>query len=267
MPENGLVGLQELAETLEAVLLTPYIAHERPVSLLIVSKPEAGKTQMLKLYRSNKGIVYLTDATAYGLVRDVLPKLVNGEVKTIMIADLITPLSRSTKTRKNFVAFLNNLVEEGVAKVTTYSTVWEREVKANVVTAVTDEEIKDGRHEWAKMGFLSRFLIFSYSYPLDVVRKIFEFYSVNPPQFAPVKLKIPNREVDVHLPREIADKLDPLATAIGQKLGLYGFRCKVNFRSLLKAFALRNGRREVEPEDLENLYRKSRWFNLDLNPI
>ena len=31
-----------------------------------------------------------------------------------MIPDLLTPLSKSTKTRNNFIAFLNNLLEEGV---------------------------------------------------------------------------------------------------------------------------------------------------------
>jgi len=46
----------------------------------------------MKMYRENKGVVYISDCTAYGITRDILPKIVSGEVKTIMIPDLITPL-------------------------------------------------------------------------------------------------------------------------------------------------------------------------------
>jgi len=59
---------------------------------------------------------------------------------------LITPLSKQTKTRQSFTAFLNSLIEEGVAKIATYSTVWNKDVKANLITAVTDEALKDARH-------------------------------------------------------------------------------------------------------------------------
>ena len=62
---------------------------------------------------------------------------------------------------------MNNLIKEGIAKIATYATIWDKEAKANVVTAVTDEAFEDARHKWAKMGFLSRFIIFSYSYNVD----------------------------------------------------------------------------------------------------
>ena len=104
------------------------------------------------------------DRLKLSITRDILPKMTSGEVKTIIIPDLITPLSKSTKTRQAFVAFLNNLIEDGVAKITGYANIWDKEVKANVITAVTDEALNDGRHEWAKMWFLSRITIFSYSY-------------------------------------------------------------------------------------------------------
>ena len=109
--EKGyLIKLDALKTMIECALISPYIKDEKPLSLLIVAKPESGKSTILKLYRGNKGIVYLTDCTAYGLTRDVLPKILNNDIKTIMIPDLLTPLSKQTKTRKSFVAFLNGLI-------------------------------------------------------------------------------------------------------------------------------------------------------------
>lgn len=61
--------------------ISPHIKNEKPLSLLIVAKPESGKSSAMKQYRENKGIAYLTDCTAYGLTRDVLPKIVTGEIK------------------------------------------------------------------------------------------------------------------------------------------------------------------------------------------
>ncbi|MEM5867748.1 MAG: hypothetical protein QXG39_07500 [Candidatus Aenigmatarchaeota archaeon] len=265
--KSTLVHVEPLKKIVECALISPYIHGEKPFSLLITAKAESGKTSVMKLYRENKGVVYLTDCTAYGLTRDVLPKIVSGEVKTIMIPDLLTPLSKSHKTRQSFIAFLNNLIEEGVAKVTTYSIIWEKDVKANVVTAVTDQALRDGRHDWAKMGFLSRFIIFSYSYSLSTVMEILNNYSLHGLNSESIKLNLPEKEVDIELPKEIADKLNPIAVKIGEQFDLYGIRAKINFRSLLKALAYRNQRNVVSEAEFKEFLELTDFMNFRFNPL
>jgi len=216
----------------------------------------------------NKGIMYLTDCTAYGLTRDVLPKIVSGEIKHVMIADLITPLSKSTKTRQSFIAFLNNLVEEGVAKMTSYANVWDKEVNCGIITAVTDEVLRDGRHDWAKMGFLSRMLLFSYSYPISVVYKIFNSLIQDKSAAGEqVELKLPQRPVDVKLPKSIAKELLPLSMKIGEAMKIYGFRFFLNAKTLLKSLALMHGRTNVTRTDLKEFLELSRYLNAQFNTI
>jgi hypothetical protein len=256
-----------LCKTIEATLLTAYLKNEQPTSLLIVAKPESGKTTIMKRYRFNKGIVYVTDCTAYGITRDILPKFVSGEAKTLMIADLLTPLSKAAKTRESFIAFLNNLVEEGIAKTTTYATIWDKEVKANLITAVTDEAIRDGRHDWAKMGFLSRFIMFSYSYNFSTVAQILEQYSKHGSRLGPVKFKLPKKEVSIQLPQELADKLNPLAVKIGEEFNLYGIRAKINLRSFIKALALRNHATIVSEKEYAELLELYDYMNFKFNPL
>lgn len=263
-----LIKMRPLEKMIECTLISPYIKNENPISLLIVAKPESGKSTMMKEYRENKGIVYLTDCTAYGITRDILPKIVSGEIKTIMIPDLITPLSKQTRTRQSFVAFLNNLIEEGVAKIVTYSTVWNKEAKANVITAITDQSLEDGRHNWAKMGFLSRFIVFTYSYNISTVIQILNRYSEQGLSLKNRKVKLPkSKQVNIKLPREIADKLDPIAMKIGEQFRLYGFRAKINFRSLLKCLAYRNGRKEVTEAEYQEFVELANYMNFDYNPI
>jgi hypothetical protein len=184
-----------------------------------------------------------------------------------MIPDLITPLSKQTKTRQSLVAFLNNLIEEGVAKISTYAISWNRDVNANVITAVTDEAYRDGRHNWAKMGFLSRFIVFSYSYHESTITEILGTYSKKGITLKPIKMKIPRRHVAITLSKGIADQLDPTARRIGQSFNLYGFRAKINFRSLLKAIAYRNSRREVTVDDLQEFLQLADYMNLQFNPL
>lgn len=263
----SLLHVELLKKIIEAVLITPYIENEKPLSLLIVAKAESGKTSVMKLYRQNKNIVYITDCTAYGITRDILPKMVSGEVRTLMIPDLTTPLSKSHKTRQSFIAFLNNLIEEGVAKITTYAMIWDKDVKANVITAVTDQAIKDGRHEWAKMGFLSRFIIFSYSYNLSTVMEILNRYSEYGLNVGNMKLKLPKKEVNIELPKEIADRLNPIAMRIGEQFELYGIRAKINFRSLLKALAYRNGKKTVTEAEFKEFLELADYMNFKYNPM
>jgi hypothetical protein len=265
--KDTLINIDLLKKMIECTILSAYIKNEKPISLLIVAKAESGKTSAMKLYRQNKGLIYMTDCTAYGLTRDVLPKLISGEVRTLMIADLLTPLSKSHKTRQSFVAFLNNLIEEGIAKITTYCTVWDKEVKANVIASVTDEALEDGRHEWAKMGFLSRFVMFTYSYSTSTVIKILEHYSEHGLTYGNETLELPAQDVDVELPKEIADKLNPIAMKIGEQFKLYGIRTKINLRSLLKALALRNGKNVVSESEFQEFLELADYMNFNYNPI
>lgn len=265
--KSTLISVEPLKKIIECALISPYIKNEKPISLLIVAKAESGKTSTMKLYRQNKGIVYVTDCTAYGLTRDILPKMTSGEIKTLMIPDLITPLSKSAKTRQSLIAFLNNLMEEGVVKITTYAMIWDKDVSANVITAVTNQALEDGRHDWAKMGFLSRFIIFSYSYSISTIMEILNHYSEHGLDVDSVKLQIPKKEIDIELPKKIADKLNPIAMKIGEQFELYGIRAKINLRSLLKALAFRNGRKIVTEAEFQEFLGLADYMNFNFNPI
>jgi hypothetical protein len=267
LTQPNLVKLEPLQKMIECVLISPYIKEEKLISLLIVAKPESGKTSTMKQYRENKGISYLADCTAYGITTEILPQIVKGEVRPLMLPDIITPLSKQTKTRQSFTAFLNNLIEEGVAKIATYSTTWDTDVSANVITAVTDEELKDARHNWAKMGFLSRFIIFSYSYSISTVTKILNHYSTRGLVSWQIKVNLPEKPICINLPKEIADKLDPLAMAIGKQCSLYGLRAKVNLRALLKTLAYRNGRDTVTDQEYQEFLELADFMNFQFKQV
>jgi len=151
--------------------------------------------------------------------------------------------------------------------MTTYATVWNQDVNANVVSAITDEALRDGRRGWAKMGFLSRFIIFTYSYSLSTVVEILDLYSEQGIMLERVEIRLPEENIDVELSKEIANKLNPIAMKIGEQFRLYGFRAKINFRCLLKCLAYRNGRGVVTDAEFEEFLELAGFMNFDFNPI
>ena len=265
--------LAPLLKIIECALLSPIIKNEKPFSLLIAAKPESGKTTAIKLYKDVNTVLYLTDATAYGITQYHLPALVSGEIKTIMIPDLLTPLSKQTRTRNQFIALMNNLLEEGVSKISTYAVRRNKgdDARANLIAGLTDHKLVDRRSNWASMGFLSRCLFFTYSYSEESVDAILEGYSLHPyetkdkPQ--KINLKIPKRSVDVKLSSEMADGLTPIAKEIGRYYEAYGIRAKISLRCLLKCLAYRNGRREVTEADFNELLILVEFMNFQFKEI
>jgi len=271
--KDYLVKIEPLKKIIECAIISPYIKGEKSISLLIAATPESGKTAALMLYSKVKGITILTDATAYGINQHIVPRIKSGEVKTIIIPDLLTPLSKQTKTRRGFIAFLNNLTEEGVGKSVSYAFVQltDNIVTANIITAVTKGAILDARHRWTSMGFLSRFILFSYSYSESVIHEIMRRYSEYGLEKKrvkkKVKIKLAKRKMDIKLSKEMADRIDPIARRVGKVYKAYGIRAKINFRCLLKCLAYRNGRKEVTEEEFREFVELADYMNLDFKPI
>jgi hypothetical protein len=264
--------LENLADMITLTLYTAYIRNIlKPNSLLIIARPESGKTEMMKKFIVNKNIAYLTDATAYGIEHDYLPKIEEGKVRHIMIPDLLKPLSRKESTVKTFITYLNGLIEEGIASTSTYasSRLSEKHVKCGIVTAITSDDLNDQRHHWGRVGFLSRIVPFSYSYSMESVKKVFEFIlGLDYLEQYDIELKrIPKKEKAIRLPKRYAQAILPSTATIAKAQDTYGFRLQKQFQALLQASALEKGRPCVNSRDVERVVHLMNWVNFDEKPI
>jgi len=225
----------------------------------------------MKKFEVNKNIAYLSDVTAFGIERDYLPRIETGEIRHIIIPDLLKPLSRKESTVKTFITMMNGLVEEGIASVSTYATrrLSDKHVKCGIITAITGEELSDQRHNWGRIGFLSRIVPFSYSYSIETVKKVFDsILGLEYMKECDIRLKhIPKQDKTIKLPRKYAQAILPSTTAIAQAQETYGFRLQKQFQALLQASALDKGRNSVNSRDVERVLHLMNWVNFDENPI
>ena len=257
------------------VLLTLYTAYiknvTKPNSLLIIAKPESGKTEVLKKFIPNKNVAYVSDVTAFGIQRDFLPKIEKGEVRHIIIPDLIKPLSRKESTVKTFITMMNSLIEEGISVVSTYATpllTYQKPVKCGLITAITTDIFNDRRHRWGSIGFLSRTIPFSYSYSMETVRHVFDsILGLGYLNEGNIELHVPKEDKTIKLPRKYSKEILPSTTTIAQAQKTYGFRLQKQFMALLQASALERHHNTVDGKDVSRVLHLMNWVNFDAKPI
>jgi len=268
-----LKDLESLVDMIKLTLYTAYIKNvPKPNSLIIIAKPESGKTEIMSKFKINKNVAYLTDVTAYGIQRDYFNKIEAGEVRHIIIPDLLKPLSRKESTVNTFITMMNSLVEEGVAAVSTYATPglmsYQKPVRCGLITAITSEKFRDHRHNWKKKGFLSRTIPFSYSYGIRTVNRVFEsILDLGYMKEHEIKLDIPKADKEIRLSKKFARAILPSTTTIAVAQDTYGFRLQKQFQALLQASALDHKRRSVNRSDVHRLLDLMSWVNFDEKPI
>lgn len=260
-----MVKMKTLQDFIETVLWTGYIDDEKPVSLFIIAKPESGKTAVIKRYIENKGVLYFTDVTAWGISDSVLPLIEKGiNVHHIIIPDFLNCVVKNRSTADKLVMFLNALTEEGITNIATYANRGipkeatdkqkNAHINCGVITCITRNEYQKKKTRWQSLGFLSRFLPIQYSYSSECVDDILHKVAENVKELEENKdLGFPDGKQRVELPSEIAKKMIPFSKNIGTMIDAYGIRLQVIFDTLLKANALKGGRHTVEDKDFDDL--------------
>jgi len=272
--KEEMIATKDLERIIQLALYSAYVKDERPVSILISSRVESGKTEILRKSSHLDGILYIADATAYGIQKEYLDQIATGKIRTIVIPDLITPLSRSSDTVETFIAFLNGLIEEGIVEIQTYATSIKLTVPArcNIITSIAKEHLFDQRHRWTKVGFLSRVVPVSYSYGASTIYDIMDsiankgYHSEQP-----FSLNFPEESIDIKLPVEIANRIMALVPNVIDRENfaekLYGFRLQKQLQTLCMASALQRGKETVTEEDFNKVKRLSDFFNLSFRQI
>jgi len=260
-----------LRKFIALAIASAYVKNERSVSVLILAKPESGKTFMMSRFAINNGIVFASDLTYSGLV-DLLGRIKAGDIKTILIPDMLKLVGRKESTVVNLITFLNELIEEGVKTIHTYRTTVDfgEFVRCNIVSAITSTDFFATRLDLGRTGFLSRVVPFSYAYSYEDVQEIFREIMEGQNFIEYEYLKLRTREVE--LPFELAKRIkenitDKAIERINRSGGLelYGFRLQRNLQVLAKANALLRKDKIVREEDVAELERMCEWFNFEFN--
>ncbi|MFZ0445100.1 MAG: hypothetical protein WAM95_10845 [Bacillus sp. (in: firmicutes)] len=283
----SLLEVDPVLKMIKLTLQSGYIKNAgHPVNLLIVAKPESGKTSAMDSFPQVKGMYYTNNITQAVIVSKILPMIENEGLKHLLIPDLLNAIEKDYTTKKGFLNMTKTLIEEGITSLDTFNLrthkTYDPAVKCGLITAITSESYQGYweessnkwrggmKHEWRTIGLLSRFIPFSYQYELSKIGRIFEFIA-NGEQEETVnsksQFKIKRKTVNVEGNPELFNKLALSSQKIGQEAGGYGFRLQRSLQSLAKANAVLNDRTEVTQEDIDTLLHLGNWMNYNFNPL
>lgn len=268
------IGLEWLEELVTYSIATPFLLGERPVSILLISDVEAGKTELLRKFQNMPTCLSLSAFSRYGFLRDHLSKFKTKEKRTIIVPDLVQLIAGvSPKFQDTVITFLNMFVEEGITSISSGflpEITLTEPLRANLVAAVPKMIFTDKRRyaKWSNMGFISRMLPVTYSYDKDTVAEIIKYLiRLSYKSDEAFSIQIPTQDRDMRMREDLGMRLNPLAAKVAEKIATYGFRLQRQLQTLCMARALINGRLEVSDEDVDVILRLATWCNIDFNPV
>lgn len=154
-------SIEIIREAVELTLISASVEGDQPGSLMITAEVEEGKTHLVSQYMSTPGVAYLADATAWGIMEEYLKDITSGKIRHLIFPELIRPLERQRETASSFIAFIGELIEEGIMEIQTFSTRFRlpTPIKAGVIACIAKGSIGYRISHWNVTGFLSRFLV------------------------------------------------------------------------------------------------------------
>jgi len=175
------------------------------------------------------------------------------------------------KDKLDFIAFINNLIEEGVGSIHTFAQHWDGKkfVKCGLILTITEPDLLRRSRRWTEMGLLSRAIPLTCGYSSSTKVKIYKHISTCD-ELKDIPLKnfwLPNAPLRVKPNKGLNLKLIELAMETEKWEDVYGFRRLEQLQTLLMANALKNGRTKVTEKDYDKILELSKYINLNFEEI
>lgn len=265
-----MINTQVLELAVLLALWSTKIVGERPISVMILAPPEHGKTEIIMKFALVEVVKIISDFNSYQFA-DFASEYQAKQKSTIMIPDFLKVIRKKHATQAHSLGILNAIMEEGwIGKLPLGQTITEP-IQANLITALTQNEIRDKRHKWQDTGFMSRFLPLSYGYTDDTKDEIRSYIRNRMYQKdEPISLKMDMSKVNIAMPPEIARKVEHLTLSTMAKISrrdLTGFRLQKQLQVLCMASALSAGKTMADDNDFNAVKEISRFINFDFNKV
>lgn len=256
-------------QIIQTAIWTGRVADEIPVSILLVAPQESAKSAVLKYWSKTPTLKYYQDLTAKPL-GELRPKIENGDIRHIVLLDLIPVASHAKGASARIFAALGALMEEGQADTADAggTVEWKGMPNCGILAAITPEAYKDQRRQWWKSGFATRIIKVGFQYQLDTVNLVHDAIRKNHQLPDPRCEKLPGKNVSISIDPKFTRKIQEICQQWATGEQVYGFRFHRRLRTLVKARALISKRKYVIKKDLDEVLSWMPFFNIEpLRPI
>jgi hypothetical protein len=254
-----MVGLESLVDFLSLTMWSGSVAGERPVSVILVAPPGAGKTSLLEKFQGETAI-FVSDLTA----RELSTILKDAPKAThILLGDMLSLFGHKSSVVRLTCRMLSGLTGESLKTDSFTGGASNRQL--GLITAIPPDDLakRSVQSQLTAGGFASRFVVLRYSYAPNTVRKIHDYIRAD--RYTKERIQpfvIDPEPVPIAINSTISRSIQDLAMALKQQDSL-GTRIHLQLRTLVKAHARRRRAEIVEKQDFSALESHSAFFKLD----
>ena len=265
-----MIKTQVLEHAVRLGIWSSLVNKERPVSMILLAPVEHGKSEILKKFAFVKSVKVTSDFNTF-IFAEFVYEYQAGNKLTLIIPDFIRVVKRRYSTQASNLTILNALTEEGWIGKLPLGQAIKEPITANLLTALTEDELIDKRHKWSKIGFLSRFVPLSFSYGRDTEKLIRGYIKDRLYQKDdPFDFELPKNKIDVAIPPDITDMVEELCFTVKDRIrsrNMLGFRLQRQLQTLTMASAISNGRNLVSAGDYDAVEGIAKFINYEFEKI
>ncbi len=225
------------------------IRDVRPASLILVSDPGTGKTELLERFKlSNGWLTFHSDLTVRGFY-PVLRDARRGRTTHLVLTEFQKLFQRKLSVAENCVGKIVQAMEEGIGQENIGG---QHEdfggAKCGLIGALTNGTLAKRREALGEMGFLSRAMVFPWEPPDSEIKAILDRINRGDrSDLEPVRLPQMDSPVVVDFSPTQGEKLKRFAWDRMKGKALRFFQ---RLRILAMASAVLDGRDIVRPDDI-----------------
>lgn len=239
-------------ELVKMFAVTGFIKGDHPHSMLLISEPGSGKTELLERFAKNPWLEYASDLTTRGLY-PLLKMARQGATTHVVATEFQKFFLRKSATAESTLGTLCQAMEEGVSNVL----VGDKPINFDGATigligAITHDTVAKWRAPLREYGFWSRCAAFNWDMPLTEMRAVMRSISIgDKSDLEPIALRVPDAPIEVEFPVLLSEQFEEF---VFKKFKEYTvLRVFMRFRALAKACALLDGRDVVKACDVEKV--------------
>lgn len=247
-----MIGTHLIEDLVQTVAISHRVRGLSRVSLLLLAKPESGKTTIARA----AGCKHVSPIAVMS-GRSILKEIdTNPQVEFLLFNDLTAIRAMSPTAVNLLIVLLNQLTQDERGKVGFAGKETEEITRPiGIIGCLPFKTFKDHRAKWTDLGFVSRMLPFAYAYDDELIAEIKDAVIAEAPKrtIVPRMPRNGSRDIAIAMSQTMKRHVRRIADAKAITLKQIGIRLLQNYLCLVKAHALLHGRRDVTKADVDFL--------------
>lgn len=256
-----MIGTHLIEDLVQSVAVSHRVRGMPRVSLLLLAKPESGKTTIARAANC-KHVTPVAVMSGLSILQEIET---DPNVEFLLFNDLTAIRAMSPTAVNLLIVLLNQMTQNERGKVA-FAGKEARSIKRpiGIIGCLPFNTFKDHRAKWAGLGFVSRMLPFAYAYDAELIAEIKDHVTAESQKRHTIAKmpRIAKREVSIAISTAHRKNVRRLADAKAAELKQIGIRLLQNYLCLIKAHALLHGRREVNKDDINFLREVDRYISV-----